>query len=79
VFADTLRSIAVLLAAGISYTLKVGVPTFVDAIASLAVSVIILCSLGPLLRGIFHAWGQLRLLSNFATRLSEKRPLLLNV
>lgn len=78
-FADTLRSIAVLLAAGISYTLKVGVPTFVDAIASLAVSVIILCSLGPLLRGIFHAWGQLRLLSNFATRLSEKRPLLLNV
>lgn len=79
VFADTLRSIAVLLAAGLSYTFSVGAPTFVDAIASLAVSVIILCSLGPLLRGIFHAWGQLRLLSNFATRLSEKRPMLLNV
>ena len=31
----------------------------VDAIASLAVSIIILMSLGPLLRGIFCAWIQL--------------------
>jgi len=79
VFADTLRSIAVLLAAGLSYTFKVGEPKFVDAVASLAVSFIILCSLGPLLRGIFHASEQLRRLSNFATRLSEKSPMLLKL
>eukprot|EP00804_Cyclotella_cryptica_P008674 CCRYP_020843-RA/>CCRYP_020843-RA protein AED:0.04 eAED:0.04 QI:357/1/1/1/1/1/3/420/350 len=63
VFADTLRSTAVLLAAGISYTFKVGAPAVVDAVAALAVSLIILMSLGPLLRGIFHAWRQLRRLS----------------
>eukprot|EP00571_Detonula_confervacea_P002944 CAMPEP_0172312016 /NCGR_PEP_ID=MMETSP1058-20130122/16410_1 /TAXON_ID=83371 /ORGANISM="Detonula confervacea, Strain CCMP 353" /LENGTH=337 /DNA_ID=CAMNT_0013025357 /DNA_START=94 /DNA_END=1104 /DNA_ORIENTATION=- len=56
VFADTLRSTAVLLAAGIAYTFKVGDPAVVDAVAALAVSLIILLSLGPLLRGIFHAW-----------------------
>jgi len=76
VFADTLRSTAVLIAAGLSYVLKLGAPTVVDAVAALAVSLIILFSLGPLLRGIFHASGQLRHLSNFATRLSEERPLL---
>ncbi|KAL7478298.1 hypothetical protein ACHAW6_004080 [Cyclotella cf. meneghiniana] len=63
VFADTLRSTAVLLAAGISYTFKLGAPAVVDALAALAVSFIILMSLGPLLRGIFHAWKQLRRLS----------------
>jgi Co/Zn/Cd efflux system component len=73
VFADTLRSTAVLLAAGISYTFKVGAPAFVDAIAALAVSVIILLSLGPLLRGIGHAWVQLRRLSNFEARLAADR------
>ena len=35
----------------------------VDAMAALAVSFIILMSLGPLLRGIYHAWTQLRRLS----------------
>ncbi|KAL7527012.1 hypothetical protein ACHAWF_002000 [Thalassiosira exigua] len=77
VFADTLRSTAVLLAAGLSYTLQVGVPVVVDAVAAFAVSLIILFSLGPLLQGIFHAWGQLRHLSHVATRLSgsEGRPL----
>jgi hypothetical protein len=35
----------------------------VDAVAALAVSLIILMSLGPLLRGIYHAWTQLRWLS----------------
>ena len=57
VFADTLRSTAVLIAAGMSYTFKIGAPAVVDAVAALAVSLIILCSLGPLLGGIFHAWG----------------------
>mmetsp|Transcript_49118 Transcript_49118/g.104470 ORF Transcript_49118/g.104470 Transcript_49118/m.104470 type:complete len:348 (+) Transcript_49118:111-1154(+) len=72
VFADTLRSTAVLLAAGLSYTFKVGTPAVVDAIAALAVSLIILFSLGPLLNGIFHAWVQLRHLSNYATRMSAE-------
>lgn len=63
VFADTLRSTAVLLAAGISYTFSIGAPAMVDAVAALAVSLIILMSLGPLLRGIYHAWTQLRWLS----------------
>lgn len=69
-FADTLRSTAVLLAAGLSYTFEVGAPSVVDAAAALAVSLIILFSLGPLLKGIFHASGQLRHLSKFANRLS---------
>ena len=76
VFADTLRSTAVLIAAGLSYMFHVGAPAVVDAIAALAVSLIILFSLGPLLQGIFHAWGKLRQLSHFATRLSENRPML---
>ena len=63
VFADTLRSTAVLIAAGLSYCLKVGEPPFVDAVAALAVSIIILLSLGPLLNGIIHAAEQLKQLS----------------
>ena len=61
-----------LIAAGISYIFKVGAPVVVDAIAAVAVSVIILLSLGPLLKGITHAWGQLRQLSKFAARLSAE-------
>lgn len=76
VFADTLRSTAVLLAAGIAYNYDIGAPAVVDAFAALAVSLIILFSLGPLLRGILHAWGQIRHLSKFASRLSEGRPIL---
>mmetsp|Transcript_12570 Transcript_12570/g.18045 ORF Transcript_12570/g.18045 Transcript_12570/m.18045 type:complete len:352 (+) Transcript_12570:69-1124(+) len=68
VFADTLRSTAVLIAAGLSYTFKVGEPQFVDAVASLAVSIIILLSLGPLFKGIFHAAEQLKQLSKLQTR-----------
>jgi len=74
VFADTLRSTAVLLAAGVSYTFKVGTPAVVDAVAALAVSLIILFSLGPLLNGILHACRQLQHLSNFEKRLSVQRP-----
>ena len=72
VFADTLRSTAVLIAAGLSYCLKVGDPPFVDAIAALAVSIIILLSLGPLLNGIIHAAEQLKQLSRLKkTRFSQ--------
>lgn len=77
VFADTLRSTAVLIAAGLSYMLQLGQPEIVDAVAALAVSLIILLSLGPLLGGIVHAYKQMRQLSHFATRLSEEgRPIL---
>lgn len=71
VFADTLRSIAVLIAAGLSYCLKIGEPPFVDAVAALAVSIIILLSLGPLLNGIVHAADQLKQLSRLKTRFSQ--------
>jgi len=71
VFADTLRSTAVLIAAGLSYCLKIGEPPFVDAVAALAVSIIILLSLGPLLNGIVHAADQLKQLSRLKTRFSQ--------
>ena len=70
VFAHTLRSTAVLIAAGLSYCLKIGEPQFVDAVAALAVSIIILLSLGPLLNGIIHAAEQLKQLSKLKTRFS---------
>lgn len=72
VFADTLRSSAVLIAAGISYYFKLGEPAFVDAIAALAVSLIILLSLGPLLNGIRHASEQLKQLSRLQTRIAPQ-------
>lgn len=71
VFADTLRSSAVLIAAGLSYIFKLGEPAIVDAIAALAVSLIILLSLGPLLNGILHASDQLKQLSRLQTRISS--------
>ena len=74
VFADTLRSTAVLIAAGLSYCLKIGEPQFVDAVAALAVSIIILLSLGPLLKGIVHAAQQLKQLSRLKTRFSSGVP-----
>ncbi|KAL7433864.1 hypothetical protein ACHAXM_003772 [Skeletonema potamos] len=70
VFADTLRSTAVLIAAGLSYCLQIGEPSFVDAVAALAVSIIILLSLGPLLNGIVHAAEQLKQLSRLKSRFS---------
>jgi len=76
VFADTLRSTAVLIAAGISYIFKIGAPEVVDAVAALAVSMIILFSLGPLLTGIAHAWRKLRRLSEFSRRLSQEGVLM---
>jgi Co/Zn/Cd efflux system component len=71
VFADTLRSTAVLLAAGISYVFNIGAPATVDAVAALAVSIIILMSLGPLLRGIYHAWSQFSRLSVIKERMDR--------
>jgi Co/Zn/Cd efflux system component len=57
--ADTLRSIAVLLAAGIAFVFKSIDPSIADASASIVVSIIIALSLGPLLVGLSKTWKQI--------------------
>ena len=53
VVADTLRSIAVLIAAGIAFCFKFVKPAIADAYATIVVSFIIALSVGPLLVGLF--------------------------
>lgn len=53
VIADTLRSAAVLVAAAIAFFVKSVTGAMADSVATIVVSVIILISLLPLLRGIF--------------------------
>lgn len=60
--ADTLRSIAVLIAAGIACIMPSLSPTLADASAAVAVSGIIAVSLGPLLMGLIQTWGEIRIL-----------------
>jgi len=62
VMADTLRSIAVLIAAGIACIMPSLSPTLADASAAVAVSGIIAVSLGPLLMGLIQTWGEIRIL-----------------
>jgi len=50
--ADTLRSAAVLIAAAIAYLLKTVSGAIADSVATIVVSIIILVSLLPLLRGL---------------------------
>jgi len=52
VMADTLRSIAVLIASGIACAIPSVSPTVVDATATILVSIIIIISLGPLLSAL---------------------------
>lgn len=52
VFADTLRSIAVLLAGSVSFFTNVLSPTSADALAALVVSIVIFMSCVPLVRGM---------------------------
>lgn len=59
IMADTLRSIAVLLAAGIAFVFKSIDPSIADASASIVVSIIIALSLGPLLVGLSKTWKQI--------------------
>ena len=49
--ADTLRSIAVFVAAGLAYTFSLN-PLLADSTASIIVSIIIAISLGPLFLGL---------------------------
>jgi Co/Zn/Cd efflux system component len=60
VFADTLRSIAVIIASVIAEVVDSVTPEVADATAAVIVSVIILASLLPLFRGLFRTWGELR-------------------
>lgn len=60
VFADTLRSVAVLIAAGIAYVSDFITPGEADAYAALVVSFIILLSCAPLMQGLFHTAREIR-------------------
>lgn len=53
VCADTMRSIAVLVAAGIAYLFQAVSPVEADATAAIVVSIIIIVSLLPLLQGLY--------------------------
>ncbi len=59
VMADTLRSIAVLVAATLAYFIKAIDPSIADACASIVVSMIIAISLGPLLAGLIETWKEI--------------------
>ncbi|GFH47311.1 hypothetical protein CTEN210_03786 [Chaetoceros tenuissimus] len=61
VMADTMRSIAVLVAASISWYFNID-PSLADATAAIIVSAIIALSLGPLIVGLCQTWGELQTL-----------------
>ena len=60
VLADTLRSVAVLVAAGIAYLSDVISPDEADSYAAVFVSFIILLSCGPLLQGLYYTAQEIR-------------------
>ena len=60
VFADTLRSIAVVIASAIAELVGSVTPEVADSYAAVIVSVIILLSVLPLFRGLIRTWGELR-------------------
>lgn len=57
--ADTMRSIAVLIAAALAYSFNEIDPSIADACASIVVSTIIAVSLGPLLLGLLETWKEI--------------------
>lgn len=59
VCADTMRSIAVLVAAGIAGMFDSIDPEAADAVAAVVVSIIIILSLIPLFQGLFRTWADL--------------------
>lgn len=62
VFADTLRSIAVIIASLIAEISKTVTPEVADATAAVVVSAVILLSLIPLFQGLVSTWAELRLI-----------------
>mmetsp|Transcript_29200 Transcript_29200/g.62092 ORF Transcript_29200/g.62092 Transcript_29200/m.62092 type:complete len:367 (-) Transcript_29200:183-1283(-) len=71
VFADTLRSIAVIIASVIAQTVESVTPEVADATAAVIVSFIILVSVLPLARGLFHTWRELRSITRKEHALSK--------
>ena len=59
--ADTMRSIAVLVASAASFFLNLS-PALADATAAIIVSIIIAVSLGPLVVGLIKTWKELQVL-----------------
>ena len=59
VVADTLRSVAVVIAASLATIFDCIPPDVADATGAIVVSIIIAISLGPLLAGLFDAWSEL--------------------
>jgi len=70
VFADTLRSIAVVVAAGIAEVFDAVTSEEADAAAAITVSFLILMSLIPLFRGLCISFSELRAI--LAEEASEK-------
>jgi len=71
VFADTLRSIAVIVASGVAEVTKIVTPEVADAAAAVIVSAIILLSLVPLFSGLIRTWRELRSIAVEVKLLSE--------
>eukprot|EP00565_Helicotheca_tamesis_P004652 CAMPEP_0185732744 /NCGR_PEP_ID=MMETSP1171-20130828/17353_1 /TAXON_ID=374046 /ORGANISM="Helicotheca tamensis, Strain CCMP826" /LENGTH=360 /DNA_ID=CAMNT_0028402313 /DNA_START=122 /DNA_END=1201 /DNA_ORIENTATION=+ len=72
VFADTLRSIAVVIAAGLAAIFECIRPEASDSVAAIVVSFIILISLGPLLVGLFVSIRELRALYRTASEAKDR-------
>jgi Co/Zn/Cd efflux system component len=73
VFADTLRSIAVIIAAAVAEVSKIVTPEVADATAAVIVSAIILLSLVPLFSGLLRTWRELRSIASEVKLLSESQ------
>lgn len=76
VFADTLRSLAVILAAGIALTVHSVTPEVADASAAVVVSDLILVSLVPLVRGLTWTASELCAIAAEERQLTRKVDLL---
>jgi Co/Zn/Cd efflux system component len=76
VFADTLRSLAIILAAGIALTVHSVKPEVADASAAVVVSGLILVSLVPLVRGLTRTASELCAIAAEVRQLTRKVDLL---
>lgn len=72
VFADTLRSAAVIIASVVAQLVESVTPEVAYSTAAVIVSFIILVSLLPLVRGLFHTWCELRSITREEHALSKK-------
>lgn len=72
VMADTMRSVTVLIAAGLATVIDSISPDMADAVGAIIVSFIIAISLGPLLSGLFETWSQIRELNEADTQREQE-------